>query len=120
MSVLTSIIGFHSNNSLLVDAGWMALSRDNGTHSHPDDCGYGLVCNKQGELLSGWFVDSANQEHGIIRHKENIDPRTIFSFGDMLRILPIHACATAAQYSHYYVTSDDETIETTWNRVNGW
>ncbi|MCW8092517.1 alanine racemase [Alteromonas sp. ASW11-130] len=121
MSVLTTVIGFHCDeNGVLIDAGWMALSRDNGTSGQAYNCGYGLVCNKSGELLKGWFVESTNQEHGIIRHKENLDPQAVFSFGDVLRILPIHACATAAQYSHYYVTSDDQTIDATWQRINGW
>ncbi|MCW8108364.1 alanine racemase [Alteromonas ponticola] len=121
MSVLTTVIGFHCDGKgLLVDAGWMALSRDTGTHDHPHDCGYGLVCDSHGALMPGWVVESTNQEHGIIRHKEGIDPQRVFQFGDIIRILPIHACSTGAQYAHYYVTSDDHTIEATWQRVNGW
>ncbi len=121
MSVLTTVIGFHCDNKgLLVDAGWMALSRDKGTQGQEQDCGYGLVCNRQGQLMPGWFVDATNQEHGIIRHKDGHDPSKTFRFGEILRILPIHACATAAQYSQYYVTSNDQTIDTKWQRINGW
>ncbi len=121
LSVLTTVIGFHGDKkALLVDAGWMALSRDTGTRDQKRDCGYGLVCNQQGHILPGWFVDSTNQEHGLIRHKDEIDPKQAFRFGEILRILPIHACATAAQFSEYYVTSNDQTIDTKWQRINGW
>jgi D-serine deaminase-like pyridoxal phosphate-dependent protein len=34
--------------------------------------------------------------------------------GTRLRVLPNHACATAAQHDRYQVG------DTTWKRVNGW
>lgn len=122
LSVLTSVIGHQlDKNEVIVDAGWMALSRDQGTASHQQDCGYGLVCDEHGKLLDGWYVSGTNQEHGIIRHRENLTPpASIFAYGSLLRILPIHACATAAQYSRYHVIGEDGTLSDVWSRVNGW
>ena len=122
LSVLTSVIGHQGDkNWVIVDAGWMALSRDQGTASQQQDCGYGLVCDEHGKLLDGWYVSATNQEHGIISHRDNLTPpESVFGYGRLLRILPIHACATAAQYSKYHVIGDDGNITAIWSRVNGW
>lgn len=49
ISVLASVIGRQEDkNWVLVDAGWMALSRDRGAAAFPVDQGYGLVCDEKG------------------------------------------------------------------------
>jgi D-serine deaminase-like pyridoxal phosphate-dependent protein len=54
ISVLTTVIGHQSDRGhVIVDAGWMALSRDRGTQSQPNDCGYGLVCDVENRLIDG-------------------------------------------------------------------
>lgn len=121
MSVLTTVIGTQADKGqVLIDAGWMALSRDKGTASHHMDCGYGLVCDEQGNMLDGWYVSQNNQEHGIVSHmhnpKANIDA---FCYGQRLRILPIHACATAAQFPSYYLVRGN-TVAESWTRITGW
>lgn len=122
LSVLTAVIGHQRDKSwVIVDAGWMGLSRDQGTAAQNVDCGYGLVCDEDGQLLEGWYVSSTNQEHGIIRHRDNLEPPdNLFGYGKLLRILPIHACATAAQYQHYHVVNALGEVEAKWSRVNGW
>ncbi|MDC8831801.1 alanine racemase [Alteromonas gilva] len=122
MSVLTCVIGHQrSKNWVIVDAGWMALSRDQGTAGHHTDCGYGLVCDINGQVLDGWYVKATNQEHGIICHRDNIEPpEALFSYGQVLRILPVHACATAAQYQQYHVVDDTLTVSQQWSRISGW
>ena len=121
MSVVTCVIGQQPDKGwVLVDAGWMALSRDQGTSGHANDCGYGLVCDIQGNVLNGWYVSQTNQEHGIIQHVDGRKPDAAFAYGTMLRILPVHACATAGQFDRYLVTEDNQTISTVWQRVNGW
>lgn len=121
MSVVTCVIGQQPDKGwVLVDAGWMALSRDRGTTGHANDCGYGLVCDIQGNVLSGWYVSQTNQEHGIIQHVDGREPDGAFAYGTMLRILPVHACATAGQFERYQVTEDNQNISAIWSRVNGW
>ena len=64
-SVLTSVIGHQrAKGWTLVDAGWMALSRDRGTAVLPVDQGYGLVCDAQGRVMDDYIVSAVNQEHG--------------------------------------------------------
>jgi D-serine deaminase-like pyridoxal phosphate-dependent protein len=40
--------------------------------------------------------------------------------GTRLRILPNHACATAAQYPSYSVLDGSDRIADTWERFSGW
>lgn len=117
ISVAASVIGHQAERGwLIVDAGWMALSRDRGTQSHAVDHGYGLVSGHD-DLI----VISANQEHGIIadRHGRPLD-LTAFPIGTMLRILPNHACATAAQHDRYHVLDGGDAIAHVWPRFGGW
>lgn len=122
MSVLTTVIGHqHDRGWILVDAGWMAMSRDAGTASQAVDQGYGIVCDETGNILSGLTLSSANQEHGIIRCSNAAIPMPDLPVGTRLRILPIHACATAAQHSHFNVIpAEPDSALAEWPRFGGW
>ena len=112
LSVLASVIGHQPDRGrLLVDAGWMALSRDLGR----GDQGYGQVAGAP-DLI----VVAANQEHGIVAHRRGhpLDP-SHWPIGARLRILPNHACATAAQHDRYHVL-DGESVTAEWSRFGGW
>lgn len=122
ISVLTEVIGYRDHaGEWLVDAGWMALSRDRGTASQRVDCGYGLVCNESGEVMEDIFVRATSQEHGILarRDGEPIAPDRL-KLGQRLRILPNHACATAAQHSGYWLVGEDLAGGRFWPRMHGW
>ena len=121
VSVLTSVIGHQRDKGwTIVDAGWMAVSRDRGTASQAVDQGYGLVCDVDGLVLADYTVSGANQEHGIISHRSGSPSRMLdVPVGALLRILPNHACATTAQHSVYHVLGDDGVTET-WERFSGW
>ena len=121
ISVLGSIIGHQrERNWLITDAGWMALSRDRGTAKHKVDQGYGLVCDAAGRPFEDLIVVDANQEHGIVgRRGGGAIDFTRFPIGSLLRVLPNHACATAAQHGEYVVLRQGQPVET-WERFNGW
>lgn len=121
VSVLASVIGHsRSHGRVLIDAGFLALSRDRGTADFPTDYGYGAVCDASGQLIGGARVDSTNQEHGIITAFEGELDWSRFAVGTRVRILPNHACATAAAYDRYFVTDGNDRIAGVWERVNGW
>ncbi len=122
LSVLTSVIGHQRTKGwTLVDAGWMALSRDRGTASQPIDQGYGLVCDAQGRVLDEYVVSSVNQEHGVVSHRSGDPARALdVPVGTLLRILPNHACATAAQYDRYEVLRGGAGVVARWPRFRGW
>jgi D-serine deaminase-like pyridoxal phosphate-dependent protein len=98
----------------------MALSRDRGTAKQKVDQGYGVVCDALGQPLEDLIVLDANQEHGIVARRGGgpID-FSRFPMGTRLRILPNHACATAAQHCEYQVLRDGQPVEV-WERFNGW
>jgi len=123
LSVLATVIGHQLDKGwVLVDAGWMAMSRDRGTQDHTVDWGYGAVCNEGGLLIEGFLMASANQEHGIVARRDGQPDGALaqrFPIGSRLRILPNHACATAAQFPTYTVLAADGSIKH-WPRFIGW
>ena len=122
VSVLASVIGHsRSHGRVLIDAGFLALSRDRGTADFAVDWGYGAVCDATtGELIANVRVESTNQEHGIITGLSGDLDWSRFPIGGRVRILPNHACATAAAYDRYFVTEGGPRILDVWERVNGW
>lgn len=121
LSVLCTVIGHQPEKGwILTDAGWMAMSRDRGTAGQAVDQGYGLVCDAAGKPLDELIVSGANQEHGIVSRRGGgaIDPAS-YPVGTLLRVLPNHACATAAQHASYHVV-EGGSIFGEWPRFSGW
>ena len=122
LSVLTTVIGHQPEKGwAIVDAGWMAMSQDRGTRGRDADYGYGQVCALDGSPIKNYIISNANQEHGIISCTSSIDTGISkkFPVGTLLRILPNHACATAAQFPNYQAIAQDGEI-TEWPRFYGW
>lgn len=123
LSVLGTVIGHQPEKGwILVDAGWMAMSRDRGTAKQKVDQGYGLVCDIDGKPYGDLILSDANQEHGIISVRPGSDaPLPELPIGTRVRILPNHACATGAQHDAYYVVrGGSDKIEAVWPRFGGW
>lgn len=123
IGVLASVIGHQRERGIiLVDAGWMALSRDRGTAAQAIDQGYGLVCDLAGRPYGDLVVRAANQEHGMLGLREGSNAALPdLPIGALVRILPNHACATAAQHAGYHVVGEDgATITAWWPRFCGW
>jgi D-serine deaminase-like pyridoxal phosphate-dependent protein len=121
LSVLTSVIGHqHGKGWILVDAGWMAMSRDRGTAKQKVDQGYGLACDVAGTLYPDLIMIEANQEHGILALRPgSVAALPELPIGTLVRILPNHACATAAQHDRYRATKGD-LVTAEWPRFSGW
>jgi D-serine deaminase-like pyridoxal phosphate-dependent protein len=123
MTVVATVIGHRPDKGwILTDGGWMATSRDRGTARQRTDQGYGLVADLDGNILEDLLMSDASQEHGVL----SIRPGSTAALPDLpvgarVRILPNHACATAAQHDRYHVTeSGSRTIAAVWPRVQGW
>lgn len=122
ISVLASVIGYQRDkNWVITDGGWMAMSRDRGTSSHAIDQGYGVVTDIDGKVLEGYIVSDANQEHGIICHHDSKRelPADRFPLAGHLRVLPNHACSTAAQFDRFFVIDQDRVVGQ-WQSIRGW
>jgi D-serine deaminase-like pyridoxal phosphate-dependent protein len=123
LSVLATVIGHQRHKGwILVDAGWMALSRDRGPASLPLNQGYGVVCDaNDGAPVGDLIVVAVNQEHGVIASRDGqFTDISSIEVGTRLRILPIHACATAGMHDSYSVLNSEGEIVDTWPRMRGW
>ena len=122
LTVLTTVIGHQrAKGWIVVDAGWMALSRDRGTARQAVDQGYGVVCDPAGRAYPDLVVRDANQEHGILALRPGSHATLPdLPIGAQVRILPNHACATGAQHDRYHVLDGEGRVAAQWPRINGW
>lgn len=123
VSVLAEVIGrpAHRPNEFLIDAGAFALSKDISTAKlgPGKNAGYGLVCDLDGNLQPGLRVANVWQEHGLVVSESPLAPDA-FPLGSRVRILPNHACPTAAAHDRYFVVHHTRDVLAEWTRVNGW
>ena len=119
LTVLASVIGRSAaRNTLLLDAGALALSKDRSTQAAPRDYGFGLVLGRDGAPLPGEpSIARAYQEHGEVRSEA---PLPMLPLGARLRVAPNHCCLTAAAHDRYHVVDGGEEVLAVWGRVNGW
>lgn len=122
VTVLASVIGHRLDEGLVItDGGWMAMSRDRGSQAQKRDYGYGLVCDVDARPIEGLAFESANQEHGVLRWTgDAIDLVARFPIGTLVRVMPNHVCATAAQHEAYVVMPANDGEVTRWERFGGW
>jgi D-serine deaminase-like pyridoxal phosphate-dependent protein len=120
LSVLATVNGHRADKGwTLIDAGWMALSRDRGTAKQPLDQGYGVVCDIDGHPIDDLIVVDSHQEHGVIARRSG-GKAPALPVGTRVRILPNHACATGAQHVGYHVVDEGREVLEWWERFNGW
>lgn len=121
VTVLASVIGRRpERNTLLLDAGALALSKDRSTEAAPRDYGFGLVLDIDGRPLPGEpVVARAYQEHGEVRGPAPL-PFAQLPIGARLRVAPNHTCLTAAAHDRYHVVDGGRTVIGVWDRVNHW
>jgi D-serine deaminase-like pyridoxal phosphate-dependent protein len=119
LSVLSSVIGHNkAAGKILLDAGGLALSKDRSADKFRPELGYGQICNLGGTVIPDLYVTSVSQEHGHVCIRDANDYE-LFPVGSQLRILPIHACMTAAAYDYFNII-ENGVVSDTWGRVNGW
>ena len=119
LSVLASVIGqYPERNQVLVDAGALALSKDISATEFMPEAGFGTIVGHDGACV----VD-VNQEHGFVGSGMPL-PFADWPVGARLRILPNHACITAAAYDRYHIVDGEldggTTVVDVWDRINGW
>jgi D-serine deaminase-like pyridoxal phosphate-dependent protein len=121
ISVLVTVIGHQAAKGwLITDGGWMALSRDRGTAAQAVDQGYGIVADVDGRVVPELVMSGANQEHGIVSRRDGASwDVTAYPVGTRLRMLPNHACATAAQFDGYVLLEGGRPTGEFWARFNG-
>jgi D-serine deaminase-like pyridoxal phosphate-dependent protein len=121
VTVLESVIHRRAaENSVVIDAGGMALSKDRSTASAPRDYGFGLVLDQNGRQSFGdAIVERANQEHGVVTAPTPL-PLDRLGVSTLVRVAPNHVCMTAAAYDRYHVIDGGDAVIDVWPRLNGW
>lgn len=120
VSVLSSVIGHNRREGyLLLDAGALAMSKDVGAHKFLPDAGYGYLCDPfTQERLGNLAIAGVHQEHGTVPVADAQWFERL-PLGALVRVLPNHACITAAAYTGYDVVGNGR-VEAFWPRTNGW
>lgn len=120
-TVVASVIGHNrQSNTILVDAGALALSKDLSPSKFRTDVGYGLVGRLDvGSPEPGIYLSSLHQEHGLITPITGAAPFEKFPVGSRVKIYPNHVCLTAAPYSAYRVIDGAREIAT-WGKATEW
>jgi D-serine deaminase-like pyridoxal phosphate-dependent protein len=120
ISVLATVVSHRrENRRILVDAGGLALSKDTSANDFLPDAGYGWVCDPvTTERIGDLRIARVDQEHGFVEGDSL--PYGLLPIGSRVRILPNHACMTAAAHREYLIVDEDDEIIDTWDRANGW
>jgi D-serine deaminase-like pyridoxal phosphate-dependent protein len=120
VSVLSSVTG-HTRHArtLILDAGALALSKDIGANRLLPGSGYGYLCDPHSmQRLGTLAVNTVHQEHGtvLVEDESWFDRLPV---GSLVRVLPNHACITAAGYDAFDVVRGSDAVAR-WERINGW
>ncbi|MFW9921000.1 MAG: alanine racemase [Candidatus Thorarchaeota archaeon] len=110
LTVIARIVGKYGERAA-IDAGATALSKDRGpTHIEPK-CGFGKIFRdyEESELDMHTSIDELSQEHGKVSfsHESIVSKMKI---GDLVRILPNHACLTNNLFRKAYVVVGDKVL----------
>lgn len=104
------IVSIHADrNEIVIYGGGVHFSKE---RLETDNQGtiYGTVVEQLeqgwGEPVSGMYLKSLSQEHGIVSVPESLIQG--YKIGDLLYILPVHSCMTANEMKSYF--SDAEII----------
>jgi D-serine deaminase-like pyridoxal phosphate-dependent protein len=118
LSVLAAVVHRDlAGRKVVIDAGAIALSKDQGALELDPAAGYGRILNLEGHDL-GMTISSLAQEHGtIVVSDEGVVEK--LPIGARVRVLANHSCLTAAQHAHYNVVSAGEVVDR-WPIHRGW
>lgn len=100
-TVLTRVVSTQRPGTVIVDAGVKAMSSDGlagGT--------LGTVCDLAGRPLEDVTFANGNEEHGYLTGAGTAGLRV----GDLLRVVPNHACGTTNMWSVLHVVEGDDTV----------
>jgi len=122
LSVLASIVGKNTDqNYMLCDAGALALSQDKSPQRSSTNYGYGPVYDQAGQKqVKDIIISNVQQEHGFLTSPSGNAVCDEMPLGSRIRIMPNHACMTAAPYDKYYIVDGDDIVIDEWSKITGW
>jgi D-serine deaminase-like pyridoxal phosphate-dependent protein len=124
ISILSRVVSkYDLRDEAMCDAGALAVSKDTGPLP-----GYGHVVWP--ERLNGWDLGRISQEHGTLVRRAGTSGGQVkkgevgkeeMEIGDLIRIVPQHACLACASYPWFYVVEDGgEEVVDVWVPCKGW
>ncbi len=117
--VLASVIGsYPARGELLLDAGALALSKDEGPRHVRPDCGFGVLVHPLSRRpRRGLTLHALSQEHGEVRG----EPETVAAqpIGAKVLVAPNHSCLAAALHERFFVVCGDQVVDE-WRPARGW
>lgn len=110
LQVQTSVLSRPSFDRIIIDAGSKQLGLDKGAHGTQTLQSFGLIVEEPDADLY-----SLSEEVGWVR----IPTQSKIKPGDILNIVPNHACATASCYHHLHVVDKNGKHIDTWDLATG-
>jgi D-serine deaminase-like pyridoxal phosphate-dependent protein len=99
LTVLARVVSRQGDGHAILDAGLKAMSSD----SISAEVGAGVVCDLDAVPLPDVTFPTANEEHGFLA-----GPGTHrLAVGDLVRVIPNHACGTTNMWSRLHAVSPD-------------
>ncbi len=102
LTVMARVVSTPRPGQAIIDAGSKAMSSDGPTSG----VGFGKVLGPNGAVADIGF-HRANEEHGFLKGPDVHQLRV----GDLVRVLPNHACATVNMWSRAVVVDEDGDLQ---------
>lgn len=96
----------------MCDCGGIAVSKDTGPIA-----GYGKIISP--DHAKGWHLAKVSQEHGVLKRLEG-ETKVELEIGDLIRLVPQHACMVCAGHPWLYVVDGDDVVVDVWVPWKGW
>lgn len=103
LTVLTRVISTQRDGVAITDAGIKAMSSDTIAAAGS----LGIACDLDGVPVPGLTFSDGNEEHGFV----SVARPGQLAVGDMLRIVPNHACGTVNMFSRLLAVRDGKATE---------
>jgi D-serine deaminase-like pyridoxal phosphate-dependent protein len=118
-SVLASVIGLYPEaGRLVLDAGALALSKDEGARHVDPAAGFGVLADLEGRPLNEALrLVSLSQEHGVVRRPSAA--LAGLGVGDRVRVIANHSCLAAALHPQLFVARGQDVVDR-WQPLRGW
>ena len=103
LTVLARVVSTQRSGTAIIDAGSKAMSSD----AVSAETGYGMVLDQDCRPLDAVTFPRANEEHGFLTGSGT----SALAVGDLVRVLPHHACATVNMWSELVAVGPDGSYE---------
>ena len=103
LTVLATVISKPTAKRAVIDAGSKALTTDQGAHGQGTLEGFGEIVGKAA------LVSRVSEEHGVVAFNPT---RTDFRVGELVEIVPNHACPVVNLFDEAHVIKSGKVVDT--------